>query len=122
MICACVENQGGTRNEPRKNVQQKADSFVAALVNTLAGGTAEEIAERNQCDALDVTSTMTTLPFKEMPPDVSAYFKDLMHTVKETSMDTRHDLNLAFPPCHVSSTDNPLMLTSRSPQAPVLYA
>ena len=93
-----------------RTMQQMADAFVAALVNTLAGGTAEKIAERNQCDALDITSTMTSLPFKEMPPDVSAYLKDLMHTVKETSMDTRHDLNLAFPPSHFSSEDNPLML------------
>ena len=36
--------------------------------------------------------------------------KDLTEIVKETSMDTRHDLGLAFPPSHFSSTDNPLML------------
>ena len=97
-----------------KNIQQNATEFVTALVNTLANGTVQEVVERNRDDALDVSDVAINLPLKGMPPDAVAYFKDLMQTVQNTSMDTRHDLSLAFPPSHFSNTDNPLMLVYKS--------
>ena len=56
-----------------------------------------------------------------MPSDVSAYLKELAEIVKNTSMDTRHDLELAFPPSHFSSVDNPLMLFYKSFYDTVAY-
>lgn len=93
-----------------KTIQQNATEFVTALVNTLANGTVQEVVERNRDDALDVSDVAINLPLKGMPPEVVAYIKFLSEIVKSTSMDTRHDLKLAFPPSHFSNTDNPLML------------
>ena len=97
-----------------KNIQQNATEFVNALVDTLANGTVKEVVERNRDDALDVSDVAINLPLKGMPPEVTAYFKELLQTIQNTSMDTRHDLSLAFPPSHFSSTDNPLMLVYKS--------
>ena len=93
-----------------KNIQQIADEFVTALVNTVREGTVQEVVEKNKDDALDITNIAAALPLKEMPPEVVKYLKELSQIVKDTSMDTRHDLNLAFPPSHFSGESNPLML------------
>ena len=97
-----------------KNIQQSANEFVTALVNTLGKGTIQDVVKKNFDDALDIESIMIHNPNEEMPSDVSAYLKELAEIVKNTSMDTRHDLELAFPPSHFSSTDNPLMLFYKS--------
>ena len=102
-------------------IQQNATEFVTALINTLANGTVQEVVERNRDDALDVSDVAINLPLKGMPPEVVAYFKDLMQTVQNTSMDTRHDLSLAFPPSHFSNTDNPLMLFYKALYHTVAY-
>ena len=94
----------------KSTIQQNATEFVTALINTLANGTVQEVVERNRDDALDVSDVAINLPLKGMPPEVTAYFKELLQTIQNTSMDTRHDLSLAFPPSHFSNTDNPLML------------
>lgn len=91
-------------------IQQSADEFVTALVNTIGSGTVQEVVEMNRDDALDISKIAVNLPLKEMPPEVVKYLKELSQTVKGTSMDTRHDLSLAFPPSHFSGEDNPLML------------
>lgn len=93
-----------------RTIQQNANEFVSALVNTICNGTVQEVVEKNRADALDISNIAVNLPVKEMPPEVVKYLKDLAQTVKETSMDTRHDLSLAFPPSHFSGEDNPLML------------
>ena len=93
-----------------KNIQQSANEFVTALVNTLGNGTVQDVVKKNFDDALDIESIMIHNPNEEMSSDVSAYLKELAEIVKGTSMDTRHDLGLAFPPSHFSSTNNPLML------------
>ena len=93
-----------------RTIQQSADEFVNALVNTIGSGTVQEVVEKNHNDALDISNIAVNLPLKEMPPELVKYLKDLVQTVKETSMDTRHDLSLAFPPFHFSGEDNPLML------------
>ena len=93
-----------------KDIQQIADEFVTALVNTIGEGTVQEVVEKNKDDALDITNIAAALPLKEMPPEVVKYLKELSQIVKNTSMDTRHDLNLAFPPSHFSGESNPLML------------
>ena len=93
-----------------RTIQQSADEFVTALVNTIGSGTVQEVVNKNRDDALDISNIAVNLPLKEMPPEVVKYLKDLVQTVKGTSMDTRHDLSLAFPPSHFSGEDNPLML------------
>lgn len=93
-----------------KDIQQIADEFVTALVNTVGEGTVQEVVEKNKDDALDITNIATALPLKEMPPEAVKYLKELSQIVKDTSMDTRHDLSLAFPPSHFSGESNPLML------------
>lgn len=98
----------------KSTIQQNATEFVTALVNTLANGTVQEVVEKNRDDALDISDVAINLPLKGMPPEVTAYFKELLQTIQNTSMDTRHDLNLAFPPSHFSNTDNPLMLVYKS--------
>lgn len=93
-----------------RTIQQSADEFVTALVNTIGSGTVQEVVEKNKNDALDISNIAVSIPLKEMSPEVLKYLKDLVQTVKGTSMDTRHDLSLAFPPSHFSGEDNPLML------------
>ena len=70
----------------------------------------QEVVEKNKDDALDITNIAAALPLKEMPPEAVKYLKELSQIVKDTSMDTRHDLSLAFPPSHFSGESNPLML------------
>ena len=102
-------------------IQQNATKFVTALVNTLGNGTVQEVVVRNRDDALDVSDVAINLPLKGMPPEVTAYFKELLQTIQNTSMDTRHDLSLAFPPSHFSSTDNPLILFYKALYHTVAY-
>ena len=104
-----------------KNIQQSANEFVSALINTLGNGTVQEVVEKNIDDALDVSHVAVKLPRQEISPEVVKHLKDLTEIVKETSMDTRHDLGLAFPPSHFSSTDNPLMLFYKSFYNTVAY-
>ena len=85
-----------------KNIQQSANEFVTALVNTLGKGTIQDVVKKNFDDALDIESIMIHNPIEEMSSDVTAYMKDLVEIVKDTSMDTRHDLKLVFPPSHFS--------------------
>lgn len=104
-----------------KNIQQSANEFVTALVNALGNGTVQEVVKKNIDDALDVSHVAVKLPRQEISPEVVKHLKDLTEIVKETSMDTRHDLGLAFPPSHFSSTDNPLMLFYKSFYDIVVY-
>ena len=97
-----------------KDTQQSANKFVTALINTLGNGTLQDVVRKNFDDALDIESIMIHNPIEEMSSDVTAYMKDLVEIVKDTSMDTRHDLKLAFPPSHFSNTDNPMMLFYQS--------
>ena len=97
-----------------KDTQQSANKFVTALINTLGNGTLQDVMKKNFDDALDIESIMIHNPNKKMSSDVTAYRKDLVEIVKDTSMDTRHDLKLAFPPSHFSNTDNPMMLFYQS--------
>lgn len=104
-----------------KDIQQSANEFVTALVNTLGKGTIQDVVKKNFNDALDIESIMIHNPNEEMSSDVSAYLKELAEIVKSTSMETRHDLGLAFPPSHFSSVDNPLMLFYKSFYDTVAY-
>jgi hypothetical protein len=104
-----------------RTIQQNANEFVTALIGTLGQGTVQDVVEKNRADALDISNIALNLPFKEMSPEVAAYFKDLLQTIQNTSMDTRHDLSLAFPPSHFSSTDNPLMLCYKAFYNTVAY-
>ena len=97
-----------------EKLQQNANEFVSALINTLGKETVQEVVEKNFDDAMDVAHISGTFQPDKIPPDVAARLKDLAMVVKDTSMDTRHDLNLAFPPSHFSNTDNPLMLFYKS--------
>ena len=97
-----------------KNIQQSANEFVSALINTLGNGTVQEVVEKNFDDALDIEQISDPFQSDEVPPELAARLKDLPNVVKDTSMDTRHDLKLAFPPSHFSNTDNPLMLFYKS--------
>ena len=104
-----------------KNIQQSANEFVTALVNTLGKGRIQDVVKKNFDDALDIESIMIHNPNEKMSSDVAAYRKELAEIVKITSMDTRHDMGLAFPPSHFSSTDNPLMLFYKSFYDTVAY-
>ena len=97
-----------------KDIQQSANEFVSALINTLGNGTVQEVVEKNFDDALDIEQISDPFQSDEVPPELAARLKDLAKIVKDTSMDTRHDLKLAFPPSHFSGTDNPLMLFYKS--------
>ena len=47
-----------------KTIQQNADEFVTALVNTIGSGTEQEVVDKNRDDALDIIiSTGTFFPF-----------------------------------------------------------
>ena len=98
----------------KERIQQNATEFVSTLINTLGNGTAQEVVEKNFDDATDIGHISTALQSNEIPSDVLAKFKKITEIVQSTSMDTRHDLNLAFPPSHFSNTNNPLMLLYNS--------
>lgn len=104
-----------------RTIQQGAYEFVTALINALGSSTVQEVVDKNRADALDISKIAVSLPLKEMPPEVVTYLKDLEQAVKSTSMDTRHDLSLAFPPSHFSGEDNPLMLFYKSFYDTVTY-
>ena len=95
-------------------IQHNANEFVSALINTLGNGTVQEVVEKNFDDALDIEHISDPFQSDDIPPELAARLKDLANVVKDTSMDTRHDLKLAFPPSHFSNTDNPLMLFYKS--------
>ena len=98
----------------KEKLQQNANEFVSTLINTLGNGTVQEVVEKNFDDALEIERISYPLQLDEAPPELAARLKDLAKIVKDTSMDTRHDLKLAFPPSHFSGTDNPLMLFYKS--------
>ena len=97
-----------------KDIQQSANEFVTALIDTLGNGTVQEVVKKNFDDALDIEHISDPFQSDDIPPELAARLKDLANVVKDTSMDTRHDLKLAFPPSHFSGTDNPLMLFYKS--------
>ena len=98
----------------KEKLQQNANEFVSALINTLGKGTVQEVVEKNFDDAMDVEYISGDLQSEDIPSNVTTHIRELTEIVKSTSMDTRHDLNLAFPPSHFSNTDNPLMLFYKS--------
>ena len=98
----------------KEKLQQNANEFVSALINTLGKGTVQEVVEKNFDDAMDVEYISGDLQSEDIPSNVATYIRELTEIVQSTSMDTRHDLNLAFPPSHFSNTDNPLMLLYKS--------
>ena len=98
----------------KEKLQQNANEFVSALINTLGKGTVQEVVEKNFDDAMDVEYISGDLQSEDIPSNVATYIRELTEIVQSTSMDTRHDLNLAFPPSHFSNTDNPLMLFYKS--------
>ena len=95
-------------------IQHNANEFVSALINTLGNGTVQEVVEKNFDDALDIEHISDPFQSDDIPPELAARLKDLANVIKDTSMNTRHDLKLAFPPSHFSNTDNPLMLFYKS--------
>ena len=62
-----------TMNE--KDIQQSANEFVTALINTLGNGTVQEIVESHRNDAFDSSHVAVKLPHQEMSPDVVKYLK-----------------------------------------------
>lgn len=83
-------------------MKEQAQQFVAELVNKIGKGAVEEVVERNRHDVLDLSKLVGLQGRKNVS-------KNILDAVKQTSMDTRHDLKLAFPPSHFSEKDNPLM-------------
>ena len=49
-------------------IQQSADEFVTALVNTIGSGTVQEVVDKNRDDALDISNIAVNLPSKKCRP------------------------------------------------------
>ena len=51
-----------------RTIQQSADEFVTALVNTIGSGTVQEVVEMNRDDALDISKIAVNLPRHKVVP------------------------------------------------------
>ena len=84
---------------------------VDMIMSTLQSGTAKEIAERNMSDRLDISEVLPNVDTTNWCEGAQGYIKEIYRIVKGTSLDTRHDLKLSFPPSDFSKTDDPVSLT-----------
>ena len=84
---------------------------VDMIMSTLQSGTAKEIAERNMADRLDISEVLPNVDTTNWCEGAQGYIKEIYRIVKGTSLDTRHDLKLSFPPSDFSKTDDPVSLT-----------
>ena len=84
---------------------------VDMIMSTLQSGTAKEIAERNMADRLDISEVLPNVDTTNWCEGAQGYLKEIYRIVKGTSLDTRHDLKLSFPPSDFSKTDDPVSLT-----------
>ena len=85
--------------------------IVDMIMSTLQSGTAKEIAERNIADRLDISEVLPNVDTTNWCEGAQGYLKEIYRIVKGTSLDTRHDLKLSFPPSDFSKTDDPVSLT-----------
>ena len=85
--------------------------IVDMIMSTLQNGTAKEIAERNMADRLDISEVLPNIDTTNWCEEAQDYLKEIYRIVKGTSIDTRHDLKLSFPPSDFSKTDDPVSLT-----------
>ena len=84
---------------------------VDMIMSTLQNGTAKEVAERNMADRLDISEVLPNVDTTNWCEGAQGYLKEIYRIVKGTSLDTRHDLKLSFPPSDFSKTDDPVSLT-----------
>ena len=84
---------------------------VDMIMSTLQNGTAKEVAECNMADRLDISEVLPNIDTTNWCEEAQDYLKEIYRIVKGTSLDTRHDLKLSFPPSDFSKTDDPVSLT-----------
>lgn len=85
--------------------------IVDTIMSTIQNGTAKEVAERNMADRLDISEVLPNIDTTNWCEEAQDYLKEIYRIVKGTSLDTRHDLKLSFPPSDFSKTDDPVSLT-----------
>ena len=87
-------------NEEKSTLRQGVNQFIDTLFEIFHGESMDEIVSKHQADALDI-SKIHLPQFTPSP--------ELTNVVKNTSMETRRDLKLSFPPSNFSKND-PLTL------------
>lgn len=87
-------------NEEKSTLRQGVNQFIDALFEIFNGESIDEIVSKHQSDVLDI-SKIHLPKFTPSP--------ELTNVIKNTSMETRRDLKLSFPPSNFSK-NNPLTL------------
>lgn len=94
-----------------ERIQVNAEQIVDMIMTAIRDGTPKEVAERNMADRLDISRAIPDVNTAEWPDEAQQYLKEIYKIVKGSSLDTRHDMKLSFPPSHYSKTDDPVSLT-----------
>ena len=87
-------------NEEKSTLRQGVNQFIDALFEIFNGESMDEIVSKHHSDALDISK----IHLPKFTPSL-----ELTNVIKNTSMETRRDLKLSFPPSNFSK-DDPLTL------------
>lgn len=87
-------------NEEKFPLRQDVNQFITELFKIFDGESMDKIVSKHQSDAFDI-SKIHLSKFTQNP--------ELTNVIKNTSMETRRDLKLSFPPSNFSK-DDPLTL------------
>ena len=83
-------------------------------MTAVQGGTPEEAAMRNMTDRLDISDVLPDIDTTGWSYESREKLKEYCKAIKWSSLDTRHDLKLSFPPSDYSKTNDPVSLTYES--------
>ena len=91
-----------------------AKKTVSMIMTAVQGGTPEEAAMRNMADRLDISDVLPDIDTTGWSYESREKLKEYCKAIKWSSLDTRHDLKLSFPPSDYSKTNDPVSLTYES--------
>ena len=103
----------------------QAPDFAGQLIDTLfsavQGSTPQEAAARNADGLPDVTDLSAAVRSCEWSDEISAMTPQVVKALKDSSMDTRRDMKLSFPPSHFSAENDPVSLVCETVFKPAIH-
>ena len=93
-----------------KQAPDFAGQLIDALLSAVQGSTPQEAAARNADGLPDVIDLSAAVQSCEWPDEISALTPQVIKALKDSSMDTRREMKLSFPPSHFSAENDPVSL------------
>ena len=87
-----------------------AGQLIDALLSAVRGSTPQEAAARNADGLPDVTDLSAAVRSCEWSDEIKSMTPQVVKALKDSSMDTRREMKLSFPPSHFSAENDPVSL------------